>query len=199
MSDKFISLEVKVRMPNGRIVIDGIYPKAIYYDMKIQGKVVVGKIEYVYPSLEEAQKLISLDFKNAGGRVVEICKHKDMPYTWFTPSAKKSNKKEGCFITTATVNSVLNKEDDCYELNAFRNFRDTYLKENEPSLIEDYYRLAPQIVEKINNKNSNNRIYKKLWENHLKECLVLIEQQKNEEVLKKYINMIELLKNEFLK
>lgn len=56
----------------------------------------------------------------------------------------------GCFLTTACC-QYKGLPDDCYELTTLRNFRDTYLKTTEAgnALVEEYYRIAPSIVDKI--------------------------------------------------
>ena len=64
---------------------------------------------------------------------------------------------EGCYITTA-ICEEFGKPDDCYELTSFRNFRDTWLKQQPggQNLIAQYYKTAPTIVELIN-KQPNRR------------------------------------------
>lgn len=54
----------------------------------------------------------------------------------------------GCFITTATC-EVMGLADDCDELQTLREFRDSWLKENHPEDITQYYEEAPGIVERI--------------------------------------------------
>ena len=56
--------------------------------------------------------------------------------------------KSKCFITTATLKSTKGV-DDGYELTTFRSFRDGWLKQNYPHLIDEYYLIAPQIVDNI--------------------------------------------------
>jgi len=62
-----------------------------------------------------------------------------------------------CFITTATC-ETLGKPDNCYELNLFRDFRDNWL-ERQPdgkALIQEYYDVAPKIVNSINKRKDAN-------------------------------------------
>ena len=109
---------------------------------------------------------------------------------------KKSTqrKKTGCFITTAVCNS-LNKSDDCYELTRFRRFRDHWLalQEDGPSLIEEYYTVAPKIVEKINEKANRSDIYRKIWHSYLKPCLALIEEGNYTACKDLYVDMVKNL------
>lgn len=103
----------------------------------------------------------------------------------------------GCFITTATCN-FLNKPDNCYELNAFRNFRDSWLRSQPDGdqLIEEYYKIAPKIVEEINRNPEREKIYNYIWEQYLSKCLYLIENKRYEECKELYIEMVKYLKGE---
>lgn len=101
--------------------------------------------------------------------------------------ARSSSSDDGCYITTAVCYS-LDKSDDCYELNIFRSFRDNWLKHlpDGEKLIKNYYAIAPLIVSKINTLPNPREIYKNIWEKYLKNCLSLIESNKNQECLNLY-------------
>lgn len=101
----------------------------------------------------------------------------------------------GCFITTATC-EFLNKPDDCYELNKFREFRDNWLavQPNGKSLIKEYYEIAPAIVDNINKSGKREELYTKVWEEYLSKCLELIENNKYDECKELYISMVNNLK-----
>ena len=101
-------------------------------------------------------------------------------------------KYSDCFITTATLQS-LGKDDDCYELNTLRTFRDTYLKQVAPNLIEEYYEIAPSMVTILDGRTDKEHIYKSLYNNYLSSCLNLIEQGKYEETQELYIDMVKYL------
>lgn len=109
-------------------------------------------------------------------------------------SKKVVVKKVGtswCFITTATC-LALNKGDNCNELNAFRYFRDSYLK-NEPDgavLISEYYRIAPQIVAIIDARPNSLKIYQFLYKHYLSDCYKLILAKKFKAVKVKYMEMV---------
>ena len=107
---------------------------------------------------------------------------------------------EGCFITTAVCENF-GKSDDCYELTAFRNFRDKWLtlQTDGKFLIEEYYNVAPKIVEKINSLTNSTEIYKNIWSNYLQSCLKSIEVGDNLKCKKIYIDMVNTLKEKFLK
>lgn len=100
-------------------------------------------------------------------------KCKEMTKKWFQKADNLGHPKAGaalyqheheadlCFITTAVCDSF-GKADDCYELTAFRNFRDKWLvnQADGKNLIAEYYNIAPKIVEKINSlSNSGSQIH----------------------------------------
>ena len=104
-----------------------------------------------------------------------------------------------CFITTAVCDSF-GKADDCYELTAFRNFRDSWLinQSDGKKLIAEYYDVAPKIVEKINSLSNSAEIYKNIWRDYLSACLKSIEVGDNLNCKKIYVEMVNTLKEKFL-
>lgn len=115
----------------------------------------------------------------------------------YPPDKRCGYSRAGCFITTATLTS-LGKDDNCYELQLARKFRDTFMKENYPDSVEQYYQIAPQIVDAINNLSEKNIVYKEIWENYLKQFITLIESSKFEETKDLYQKMVEELKFKYL-
>lgn len=105
-----------------------------------------------------------------------------------------------CFITTAVCESF-GKADDCYELTAFRNFRDKWLvnQADGKNLIAEYYNIAPKIVEKINSLANSAEVYKNIWNDYLSKCLNFIESGENSKCKKIYVDMVNTLKEKFLK
>lgn len=106
-------------------------------------------------------------------------------------------KQKLCFITTA-VCQTMNKPDDCYELNAFRRFRDEYMSRTEQgkSLIEEYYTIAPAIVAYLNLCTDYRLRYQQLWTNYLLPCLQSIEEGRYTECERTYTQMVCTLKEE---
>ena len=104
-----------------------------------------------------------------------------------------------CYITTAVCRSM-GKPDDCYELQAFRNFRDSYLIKTPEgrSLVDEYYELAPGIVMLINMRQDAGEIYEKIYNEHLKPCLEFIEEGNNEACRRRYESMTRGLKEKYL-
>ena len=103
----------------------------------------------------------------------------------------------GCYITTA-ICEEFGKADDCYELTAFRKFRDNWLKQQPDGemLITRYYKTAPQIVDLINKQPNRTAIYQFINENYLSKCLLYIENGENEKCKNLYIEMMEYLYRE---
>lgn len=108
-------------------------------------------------------------------------------------------KRKLCFITTAVCDSF-GKADDCSELQAFRTFRDSYLLKTEEGarLVDEYYDIAPSIVNTINVLEEQDEIYRSLWRKYLSPCLGYIERGQEMECKKVYINMVEELKRTYL-
>lgn len=118
------------------------------------------------------------------------------------PHAKELREKiekGGCFITAAVCDSF-NKPDECFELTTFRNFRDDWLalQSDGKILIEEYYKIAPQIVANINKLINANEIYKKLWYDWLAPCLEFIKVGDNVACKNKYVEMVQNLKKLYL-
>ena len=76
------------------------------------------------------------------------------------PAQKKKKKSGNCYISTAICTS-LGKDDDCYELNLLRKFRDDVLLKSSigSKLVESYYDCAPTLVNQINSLDNYIEIY----------------------------------------
>lgn len=102
-----------------------------------------------------------------------------------------------CYLTSACV-EYLGKKDDCEELTTLRNFRDEYMSctSEGRKLIEEYYSLAPSIVEKIRNSQKCEEYYKYIYE-VIALCVKMIKEGKLEETQSAYVKMVKNLKKEF--
>lgn len=82
----------------------------------------------------------------------------------------------------------------------FRNFRDNWLSKQTDGkqLIEEYYAIAPKIVEKINNLVNAKEIYQSIWDNYLKDCLYYLEQKNTKSCKEIYMDMVNNLKKMYL-
>ncbi len=111
-------------------------------------------------------------------------------------SAKKKSSKNGssekrkCFLTTACV-TARGLPDDCYELTTLRAFRDGYMSslEDGPEMIEEYYRVAPQIVDAIHADPAADAIMNDIYAIIL-DCIGHIESNRPETTLMIYRSMV---------
>lgn len=117
----------------------------------------------------------------------------------FSGRATTSNSgfKGGCFLTSACT-EFLGKPDDCEELTKLRAFRDNYMKSSEygKNLVEEYYQIAPKIVEKINASKDKNIFYDDIYKTIL-QCLTAIDSGDNGEALALYKQMVDKYKKQF--
>jgi len=107
-------------------------------------------------------------------------------------------RKGLCFITSA-VCETLQKPDDCYELTAFRRFRDTYMLESEDrrSKVEEYYRIAPVIVNSIQMNPDADQRYQAIWTEYLQPCLAALEEGRMEACENLYTGMVYTMKSQY--
>lgn len=115
-----------------------------------------------------------------------------------TECADYKKSSGGCFITTA-VCLTMDKPDDCEELTAMRLFRDKWLR-NQPDgskLIEDYYRTAPIIVEKIDQQPDREMIYSNIYTEYILPCVECTKAEKFADSKKIYVDMVTSLKAQY--
>lgn len=108
-----------------------------------------------------------------------------------------SASKTPCYLTTAcTVAHAL--PDDCDELVTLRQFRDEYMLKlpNGRAMIEEYYRIAPLIIEEIQNSSDPHQIYNSIFD-VIRCCVKLIKSGENQEALDEYKSMVLGLKQRF--
>ena len=103
---------------------------------------------------------------------------------------KIKNGSSGCFLTSACV-SYMKKSDDCEELTVLRTFRDNYLasKEEGKALVEEYYAIAPAIVEKIEGSANADEYFKDIYKTVLR-CVEAIKGGENEIAVALYKQMV---------
>ena len=79
-----------------------------------------------------------------------------------TPREARDNN---CFLTTACVN-YYGLPDNCYQLKTLRKFRDTYLlvSKETKGLVNQYYSIAPRLVELLETDNDKSSMYQKIFE-----------------------------------
>lgn len=157
-----------------------------------------GEANYMQDNGQHLPKRCSVCRKNKQtSRPMQTAYTRSTTTTHTSSTKKNSGRKRGslCFITTA-VCAYFNKPDDCYELTILRYFRDEWLRyqpEGE-TLIEEYYEVAPAIVEALEKATWKDSVYQELWQDYISKCITYIEEDEFEACKVHYIAMIEMLK-----
>lgn len=102
----------------------------------------------------------------------------------------ESRGSSGCFLTTACC-QYKGLPDDCYELTTLRRFRDDYLLHTSEGkrLVEEYYRIAPPLVQKIDCCSSRDTICENMYA-AICEIVQKIEQEQYEDAVRLYQTMV---------
>ena len=82
-------------------------------------------------------------------------------------------------------------------VNRIKRFRDDVLSKTEEgkALVKRYYEVAPNIVAKIEISNDKEKYYDYIYEK-VKKCIVFLKENKHEEALNLYKEMVETLDKE---
>ncbi|MBE5742462.1 MAG: hypothetical protein E7360_03970 [Clostridiales bacterium] len=115
----------------------------------------------------------------------------------YTPeSSGYTGSRSNCYLTSACV-EYMGKDDDCEELTVLRQFRDDVLSKTEEgkALVKRYYEVAPNIVAKIEISNDKEKYYGYIYEK-VKKCIVFLKENKHEDALNLYKEMVETLDKE---
>lgn len=145
----------------------------------------------------ELSKVRSWQYDNerkAERKVQKIKKANLKPREVVHETAKSSSSDGWCVITSAAC-AALHKPDDCAELNTLRAYRDK-MKSESPliaALIEEYYRIAPLLVQKMDLEIDAENIYSSLWKNSISETYRLIQDGDNDNATLLYIEMVQNL------
>lgn len=189
-----------------------VIPDYAYEKMKSQPKSKQGRMEvdfnmnmaaYVVPMLtytknENCQKLSE--------KMIELWNAKGITALQLSPSSYEviaGGFRKGvlgfCYITTAVCENK-NKPDDCYELTTLRSYRDGYLMQTEEGaeLVEEYYDTAPFLVQILQMQPDADSIYEDIYQTYLMPCIQCIEQEKNEECKRIYVDMVRKLQKKYL-
>lgn len=112
---------------------------------------------------------------------------KDYGSTWGSDGDSGSSGDDGCFLTTACVRAR-GLPDDCEELTILRQYRDTSLKNRNggETDIREYYKLAPTIVDRVNQKSDAKEIWNAVYENMILPCIEMIRQNRMESAYELY-------------
>ncbi len=146
---------------------------------------------------EEYQKVRSWQKKKEAQAKSSWTYQSTSDYSTRTESTRRSD--DGfCFITTA-VCRALDKGDDCEELMAMRRFRDN-MQARDPLLQEmicEYYRIAPEIVERIQASGQGDDVYQEIWTDDLCPILQYLQHHAYRQATLGYIAMVERLSRQY--
>lgn len=130
----------------------------------------------------------------------ELKKSVDSIWGKYDPEKQSESDQSsgGCYITTAMC-QYLGKDDDCDELTILRGFRDNWLidQPNGTELVQEYYKYAPLIVERINEAPNKDILYDQI-SNHIYACISAIQNHQYEKAKDMYISMMRHLAEIFL-
>lgn len=103
-----------------------------------------------------------------------------------------------CFITSA-VCLTLGKPDCCEELSIMRMFRDEWLRNQPggPEMIEEYYLVAPGVVERIDQQPDRLSIYKRIYQEYILPCVEHAKAKDFDESKRIYTQMVDTLKIQY--
>ncbi len=189
--DEFVrALPAEKKITVFRAVNEEFQSKATGEHVKKSFLEVVGEV--VCTTIETAGEVVCKVIDKVGDAI-------DKAGDWIADHIPFRSGGGGCYITTAVCMNSL-KSDDCYELQAFRNFRDGWLSNqvDGKQLIRKYYLLAPKIVELINVLEDSNVIYNEINKHYLEPCLKYIEEGKMKKCKECYSDMVNSLASRYL-
>jgi hypothetical protein len=154
---------------------------------------------YLVPMVEKLSLAVSGDFNTTLQRAWAEKFPKNVFYIGnFEKITESYNRRlKTCFITTAVCRDSM-KPDDCYELEALRNYRDNWLAHSPGGgeLIREYYRIAPFIVTAMDLTGGD---YKALEREYITPCVRDIEAGNMETCRDRYVKMVRSLEARYLK
>ena len=145
----------------------------------------------------EYEKVESWKRKKASQKKSAKTYQKTSNYSTRTESTRSSDDRF-CFITTA-VCRALQKGDDCEELMVMRRFRDD-ARVADPLLQEmigEYYRVAPEIIQRIQASGQADAVYQQLWTDELCPVLHNLHHHEYRQAALGYIAMVERLSHQY--
>lgn len=101
----------------------------------------------------------------------------------------------GCFITTAMC-GYFGQPDDCFELTTMRSLRDGYMQTTTElrALADEYYIIAPKIVERLNNNIDKESIYETI-KHMILACVICENSGHHQEAVDIYVAMVKFACN----
>ena len=154
----------------------------------------------VYEKLKNDKRtLYEYDYKTEKGFNTFLRENGLNPERYSHGDSGSSNNSGGCFLTTACT-AARGLPDDCYELETLRGFRDNWLKKRKGggTPIQEYYEIAPRIVEKINALPDADEIWERIYCELVVPCVELIDEGEYDAAFKHYQDYTLRLKERYL-
>lgn len=118
----------------------------------------------------------------------------------YAPKMTYRQESSGCcHVVTATC-KALDMEKEFFSIeNLFKHFRNRYfLKDRKGiSLVREYYRVSPILVDKINSEKKPNIEYENLWKKFISPCLENITNNNRNSSKILFINMVTYLSDKY--
>ena len=109
-------------------------------------------------------------------------------------SLRSDSSSSGCYLTTIICNR-LGLQDHCMDLEVLRNFRDNFLQKNKnyASLLYEYDVVGPKISSYL--EKEEMPIIQKLFDSYIKPISEMIQNEKFEQAINRYVLMTNSLKD----
>lgn len=90
----------------------------------------------------------------------------------------KGEEESNCFITTSCV-KYFGLNDNCYELETLREFRDNYLLKSREGreLVNQYYKIAPALVKHLESSPNKKELFKNVFSDIQASCLAIDKKE----------------------
>ena len=112
-----------------------------------------------------------------------------------TTSGDKETTDTQCYLTTACMRHLRqNFDDNCEELKILRWFRDNFVSKED---IEHYYKIAPIVVDALDELENNNEIYNYIYENVVNACINAIKKGDYSYAYNRYKSSVIALEEEY--
>ena len=165
---------------------------AIEVDVDRFGKVHISAYDGDPRKYEHSSLHFNLKYKEKDGK--ETAEYKTRYHN--DDRSEKEETSGNCYLTTSCMKYLKdNFDDNCYELSILRNFRDKYVSQED---IEHYYKVAPKIVEAIDNSEYKDKIYNDIYKYIIEPCIQFIEKQEYQKAYDRYKISSMVLEKNFL-
>ncbi|MEW9053434.1 MAG: CFI-box-CTERM domain-containing protein [Neobacillus sp.] len=157
---------------------------------------------YFEKSMQQGHRYASVEYDKVSGWIrsnqARESYSSSRSYSSSSYVSSSSSSSSLCFLTTATC-VALGKEDNCEEIKAYKSYRDEHLRFDEDGrdLIVEYYRIAPFIVQQINEQQNANEIYVDMYKRYIKVGYSYLQSNDLKNAKATYIGMVKELCEKF--